>query len=269
MYLEKLLNLSPMFEEDGGGTGTVEDGFLNALDGDSEPEQETEPTEEEAEDVETKPEAETIPPKFKVKHNNQELEIEYEKAPEYIQKGLDYDRLRESRDRYMAPIERLAKQSGLATDQFLVALDGMIKTNAVEAKTVDIKNYYASQGVEIDDTAVQQMAEMAYENDLLKNGQIAQNDKTRAQQELQNRIQKDISDFEAEYPEVKQLPDEVTAAIKQGISPLIAYQKYFIREQDKKLKAVEQDQKNKQITGGSAKTIGTDKSDPFLEAFLK
>lgn len=281
--LNRLLNLMPMFDEDGGTIGAAapesvpsepaaetdlmdesdwtsaqkESDGEKAEEGQPEPEPKAQPSE---------PKPDTIPEKFKVKYNKQEVELTHEQLLEVAQKGLDYDRLRENRDRYMTPIERLAQQAGLPTDQFMLQLEGVIKYNAVEAK----KQAFMSQGYEED--AAQYMADLAYENEMLKNGQAMQNrqqdERAQAQQALQNKISQDIADFEAKFPDVNKLPDEVAAAIKTGEPPVVAYQAYLIRENDKKLKALEQNQKNRETTAGPAKTIGAETSDPFLEGLM-
>jgi hypothetical protein len=282
MHLFK--RLSPFYEEDGGGTGAVvpesvpsepaadNSDLMDEGDwGEAQKEADIENSKTESQPeptVETKPEpkAETIPQTVKIKYNKQEVELTQEQLLEAAQRGLDYERVRESRDRFMAPIERLAQQSGMATDQFLIALDGMIKANAVEVK----KQEFINLGV--DEALANQMAEMAYENEMLKSGQAAQtqqqNERAKAQQALNDKIQSDIADFESRFPGVNELPDEVVKAIKGGEAPLVAYQSYLIRENEKKLKAFEQNQKNKETTAGPAKTMGQDKADPFLEGFM-
>jgi hypothetical protein len=279
--LQKLLNLMPFFDAEGGAagaaapesipsepaagidlmdesdwTGAQEEADVEKAEGQPEPESQPEP----------EPKPETIPEKFKVKYNKQEVELSREQLLQAAQKGLDYDRMRETRDRYMGPIERLAQQAGLSTDQFLIRLDQMVKYNVVDAK----KQEFIGHGM--DENQAAYFAEMAYENEMFKNGQAAitqrQNERARAMQEMQERIGRNIADFETRFPDVDKLPDEVVSEIKKGESPVVAYQSYLIRENGKRLKAMQQNQKNRQIAAGPVKTVGVETSDPFLEGLM-
>ena len=273
----KLFNLMPSFEAEGGAAGAApvsepaaDANLMDETDWTSAQQEADETEESQPEHSEPKqpeePKPDTIPDRFKVKYNKQEVELTQDQLLEAAQKGLDYDRIRETRDRYMAPIERLAQQAGMPTDQFLQKLDGVIKYNAVEDK----RQVLIGQG--FDENAAQYMAELAYENELLKNGQAAQNrqmnERAHARQALQNRISKDISDFEAKYPDVNTLPKEVVAEIKNGEIPIVAYQAHLIRENGKRLKAFEQNQRNRQTAAGPVKSIGAESSDPFLDGLL-
>jgi hypothetical protein len=256
-------NMLPFFEEDGGASGEIEFSFDE---GQPEPEQ-SEPTAEESTEepaeVETKPKDESEQEVFKVRHNRQDIELTREQLIKAAQQGLDYDRVREGYDRYKTPIERLAKQAGMSTDQFLTEIDGMLKTSAVEAA----KAGYIAKGVDEDLAA--EMAERDYELETLRNGHTFQQQQQQMQSAEEARLQADIEAFEAKYPDVKELPPEVVEAIKDGDSPLVAYQSYLIRENEKKLKAVEQNNTNKMKSSGPAKTIGEEKQDDFLAAFSR
>ncbi len=218
------------------------------------------------EDARSEQKPDTMPEKFKVKYNKQEMELTRDQMIEAAQKGMDYDRLRENRDRYMAPIERLARQAGMATDQFMNALDSLVKTNAVDVK----KEQFMNLGM--DERQASYFAEMAYENETLKNGQALQmrqmNERAQARQAVQERINRDVAEFEAKFPDLQTIPDEVIAEIRAGENPVVAYQGYLIRENGKKMKALEQNQRNRQIAAGPVKTIGTETADPFLEGLM-
>ena len=214
----------PMMEEDGGADGTsVALGetetadFDEAFDGafsfeddaeDTKPAEEKEeaPEEESAEDTkpaEEEPDAGTKPQTVKINHNGQELELTQEQLIKAAQQGMDYDRLRESRERFKAPIERLAQQAGMATDQFLLALDGMIKANGIETKKAEFI------GLGMDERLAGQMAEMAWENEQLRAGrqqqEQAQSARAQARQEVAARIESEIAAFEAKFPKVETL----------------------------------------------------------------
>lgn len=275
----KLLNLMPFFEEDGISTGAGDAGADTGADlfdtsdidsgEESEPESQPEPTETDAKESNPeleKPAPEAIPEKFKVKYNKQEMELTKEQIIEAAEKGMDYERVRSHLDRYKDPIERLAQQAGLSTDQFLGQLGTLIKTNAVESKRLAFMN----EG--IDEPMAQRLAEMAYENETLKNGQVMreQQESGRAQaaQQVKDRIDHEIAEFGNRFPDVDKIPDEVISKIKSGESPVVAYQDYLIQENQKKIKAIEQTNKNKETSPGPVKSIGSEKSDPFLDGLL-
>ncbi len=202
-------------------------------------------------------EAGTLPQRMVVRHNKQDVELSGDGLKTAAQKGLDYDRIRESRDRYMEPIEKLARQSGVSTDQFMKNLEGMVRENALASR----KNAFVRMG--LGEAAADMMARMQVENDALRNaGSVSQ------REEIRGKIGRDIAAFEKKFPEVQELPDEVIRAIRGGESPVAAYQDHLLRENEKKFRALEQNTRNRAGSPGSPQTIGAANEDPFLAGFL-
>lgn len=202
-------------------------------------------------------EADIIPQRMVVRHNKQDVELRGKELAVAAQKGLDYDRIRESRDRYMEPIDRLARQAGVSTDQFMKSLEGMVRQNVVGTR----KSAFLRMGV--GEQAAEWMAQMQWENDSLRNaGNAGQ------REEIRGKISRDITAFEKKFPQVQELPDDVIGAIRSGESPVTAYQDYLLRENDKKLRALEQNTRNRTGSPGSAQTIGAANEDSFLAGFL-
>lgn len=74
--------------------------------------------------------------------------------------------------------------------------------------------------------------------------------------------------FSAEYPEIKELSEEVAQAILEGETPSSAYLKYENRRLKARLAAQERDRENREKAFGSA--LGSaegGESDPFLSGF--
>lgn len=209
------------------------------------------------EDAAEEGEADTTPPSTILRHNKQDVELGPDEMKVAAQKGLDYDRMRESRDRYMEPIERLARQSGVSTDQFMKGLEGIVKQGAVSSR----KNMFVQMGV--GDAAADMLAHMQWEVDSLRNANSAG-----AREEIRGKISRDIAAFEKKFPQVQELPDEVISAIRAGESPVAAYQDHLLRENERKLRALEQNGRNRAGSPGSARTLGSANEDPFLAGFL-
>lgn len=72
---------------------------------------------------------------FKVKHLKEEKEISYDEAPEYIQKGLDYDRVREKYDEtkpVLGFVEKLAKQNNMSVQEYMQEVERYEREQAIQ-----------------------------------------------------------------------------------------------------------------------------------------
>ncbi|MFT8319343.1 MAG: hypothetical protein ABF649_00740 [Bacillus sp. (in: firmicutes)] len=76
---------------------------------------------------------ETIPQAFKVKYNKEEMEIPYDQAPDYIQKGLNYDKVQQRSTEYEQHLTKLANLSGYtSTDEMIQALQELEQQQQVQ-----------------------------------------------------------------------------------------------------------------------------------------
>lgn len=93
-----------------------------------EPQQEAQQTEQSEEEEELEqseePPATEESKKLKVKYNKQEIEIDEDKVPEYVQKGLALEKEREKKSEYEKALQRAAKLEGFdKVDDYLANLD--------------------------------------------------------------------------------------------------------------------------------------------------
>lgn len=191
-------------------------------------------------------------------------------TPELLQKGLDYDRVREQYDHskpIMAMVSELAKQAGVSVEDYV----RMVRTEAKKSEGLD--EDAAKRAVELEDReaaiAVKE-AEEARANDARKDSEAA--------------IQRNLEEFSKAFPEVydkartdtSAIPDSVWADVSGGMSLTAAYAKYAVAQAEKaaqdaehKAQAAEQNQNNRQRTTGSMGTAGSDakSKDPFLEGW--
>ena len=191
---------------------------------------------------------------FKVKHLHEEKEIPYEEAPTYIQKGLDYDRVKqkyEDSKPVIGFVEKLAQQNGMSVQDYLKAVD----------------EYQRQQEIE---TLAQQRSldpELAEELYLLR--QERQERLTqKQQQEQQTKQQQEYLDFFDEFPTVKpeEIPDEVwRIKAERGISITDAYYRYENKLIKNKTAIEETNKKNAESSTGSITGNG-DTSSEFISA---
>ena len=274
------------------------DDFLSGLDeADAADEDEAEAEESEDYDEADQPEAEESTQEqgeaqtetedtqlFKVKHLGQEIELTMEQMIENAQKGLDYDRIRQDRDtlkgsRKLQLLEDLAKDSGYED------VDAFVENfyeNLEESRVIErAEQLSAERGIDFETAA--EIAKMERENEKLKKTmQEAEKVKTRnADQQKQA-----VNDFNAlfsKFPEIKEqytsydkLPESFRQKVAQGEQPLLAWNNYLLelkdmelKQKEKELEIVKNNQKNKKRSVGSAKGAGQAKeADDFLKGLF-
>ena len=198
---------------------------------------------------------------YRLKHNKQEVELTEDQLLEAASKGLDYDRIREDRDRIrsgreFATLDSLARRAGMSREAYVDMLQMRQTGQAMESRRAELV------GRGMDESTAAHVARVEAENNELKGTRKTPMD------ELNERVQRDVSAFSEKFPEVDRLPDDVVAAVRGGENPLVAYMDYRIREMDMELKALKQGQKNRQGAAGPVKTLSASEEDPFLQGFL-
>lgn len=186
------------------------------------------------------------PQTFKVKHLKEEKEISYDEAPTYIQKGLDYDRVKtkyEETKPVLDFIEGLAKQNSMSVNEYMTA----------------VKEYEKQQEIEALANQNSLNPELAAELYLLRQERA---ERTRLQQEQESKAkqEKEYIDFLDTFPNVsaETVPSEVWK-IKQdnpNISLTDAYYRHQYNVLQNKMKAEEVNQRNAEASTGSVSTDG-------------
>lgn len=212
----------------------------------------------------------------KVKVLGQELEVRREDAlrPEFVQKGLDYDRvksqLEEARnsingmsakaqqaDEYINFVTAVALQSGMTPEQFMdQTLAGM------RAKKDNISVDEARNRMQLE----KREAEVRKREEALKAKEPTPEDEAKAAKE---RRQADFAAFFRARPDVKadSIPKEVFQAVHEGQSLLTAYMSYENKKLRAELDAERQNAKNRDRAAGSAHSDGKSKTDPWDDAW--
>lgn len=274
------------------------DDFLSGLDeADAADEDEAEAEESEDDDEADQPESEESTQEqgeaqektedtqlFKVKHLGQEIELTMEQMIENAQKGLDYDRIRQDRDtlkssRKMQLLEDLARDSGY--DDVDAFVENFYE-NLEESRVIErAEQLSAERGIDFETAA--EIAKMERENEKLKKT-MQEAEKVKAKSA--DRQKQAVNDFNAlfsKFPEIKEqytsfdkLPESFRQKIIQGEQPLLAWNNYLLelkdmelKQKEKELETVKNNQKNKKRSVGSAKGAGQAKeTDDFLKGLF-
>ena len=221
---------------------------------------------------------------FKVKHLGQEIELTMEQMIENAQKGLDYDRIRQDRDtlkssRKLQLLEDLAKDSGY--DDVDAFVDNFYE-NLEESRVIErAEQLSAERGIDFETAA--EIAKMERENEKLKKT-MREAEKVKIRNADQQK--QAVNDFNAlfsKFPEIKEqytsydkLPESFRQKVAQGEQPLLAWNNYLLelkdmelKQKEKELEIVKNNQKNKKRSVGSAKGAGQAKeTDDFLKGLF-
>ena len=221
---------------------------------------------------------------FKVKHLGQEIELTMEQMIENAQKGLDYDRIRQDRDtlkssRKIQLLEDLAKDSGYEdVDAFVENFYENLEESRVIERAEEIA---AKRGIDFETAA--ELAKAERENEKLKQ-KMQEAEKVKAKDaDQQKQAVNDFNALFAKFPEIKEqytsydkLPESFRQKVAQGEQPLLAWNNYLLelkdmelKQKEKELEIVKNNQKNKKRSVGSAKGAGQAKeTDDFLKGLF-
>lgn len=277
---EETQNVEVM-DDDDYGVDLSDMGFSDDEDGN----QTAEPEEKQEEAVEGQPVEETpeekpeeTPETFELKYNKETRKVSREEMTELAQKGLNHDRILAQRDELRGEIDGLRKFRS-DNEATVTAIQA-----AAEAAGVDVpqflrslrENAFVAQGLSRDAAKERVLREEAERK--LEATQAQERRTANSEAEKKAAQQKDIELFVKIYKDVPpdSIPQEVWEAVREGESLVSAYGRYEskrINEENKSLqarvKAMEQNAKNKQASVGSIKSDGKETAkDPFLEAFM-
>lgn len=251
----------------------AEDGYQT-----EEAETEEAPEQDTAEQEGAEPQKAETEDLFELKYNKEIRKVSRDEVTTLAQKGMNYDKILEQRDtaarerdelrtihaqnsKTMKALEAAARQSGMDIPTFIDTLR---------------ENMFVSDGMSRD-AAKERLAREKSEE------QLAEINRAREQQEVHNqairqRQERDIHDFIRKYPSVDpgDIPPDVWQAVQKGDTLVSAYGDYLLKQQNaemeklqNRIKALEQNKKNKAKDVGSASSDGSGKSrDSFLAHFL-
>lgn len=253
---------TPVTGEGTDKAGKPEEGGNAAQEGDPKgsegPGAETEPTKQAA-------------PTWTVKHMGEEKILGAEDVtPELLQKGLDYDRIREKYDEakpVMAMFTEFARQAGMSVADYAKFIRAEAK------KAGGMSEADAKRAVDLEDREA-----------AISEKEAAAQEESSAKEQGEARVQADLAEFAKAFPEIfeqaksdpKVIPQSVWADIHRGLSLTAAYSRYAVAKAQEEAKAAREgaaadseNRRNAERSAGSMQSVGKDKktSDPFLDGF--
>ncbi|MGG4217307.1 hypothetical protein ABEW32_03635 [Paenibacillus jamilae] len=182
------------------------------------------------------------PKKLKVKFNKQEVEIDENQIPEYVQKGLALEKERERRSETEKALERSAKIAGFnSTDEYLANLD-KIEQQAVQKRQDDfdylkqqLREEVENAGLDpdyveryLDAHPLLQQAKEVMERESkaqeLQKQEAQQQQLLKGWEELFNQHPELVENAPAEGERPDWLTSEMDALIEQGYKPIHAFE---------------------------------------------
>lgn len=241
--------------------GTAEPETSGAAEGESAAEDEAAEPEtngEQAAAAEAKPANDTA---WSVKVLGQQRTVRAEEiTPELLQKGFDYDRIRGKYDEAKPVIELMtasAKQAGMELPAYIAKIRQETK------RAGGMSEEEAKRAVELEDRE----AAVAALEEQKREGQLQE-------QAAKERMKRDLSDFEAAFPDAyKQaksdpdsIPQSVWDAVNAGKSLTAAWAEYAVQQANKRADTTALNGQNAARSTGSMKSAGSDKktTDAFL-----
>lgn len=176
----------------------------------------------------------STPQAFKVKYLHEEKEVPYDEAPTYIQKGMDYDRVKgkyEETKPVLSFVEELAQESGMSVQEYLQAAREYREAEKIRA---------LAEKEGISEELAQRLTKLE------RNEQDRQHQEHQRQQEARKNQEYNefFTYFESEngrsFDGTKDaIPDEVWQGVAKGKTLLDSYQSYEARMLKDKVKELE------------------------------
>lgn len=175
------------------------------------------------------------------------------------QKGLNYDHVK-------SELETLREQSGAYQNAY------NIMEQMAQASGMTLDEYVSFCGKTLEENRLREQLNRGIPEDVAKRLlELEQNESRRAGEE-QLRKQEEAqraqyAELLREYPNLKELPDEVAASIAGGEQPLAAYRAYELRQLKNELSTLKKAEENRQKSTGSLQGDAPEVVDDFLVGF--
>ena len=224
---------------------------------------------EAAEDEKTEEQAEEGAPdqKFTLKHLDEVREVDRDEVVALAQKGMDYDRIRTERDALKASEAELEEYrtflKRIAGDQ---SIEDLIDSTLAKLDVADAE----AKGEELDE--VEQFKKLRIERVKreAKNPKPAPEAPKSPEDLEKERLSKSIQRFIKAYPDVKatDVPPEVWKDYREGRADLVeCWELHENKKLKEEIKALKQNQKNKERSTGSKKSTGKKAVDPWFDGW--
>lgn len=217
-----------------------------------------------------------------IRYNKEDVSLNRDQAIEYAQKGMNYDKLNERFTGLNSKIEKLAKDNGLTTDEFLDRLE-QTQWNYEVSKEMDAlrEQYPIDENAEDYEAQVQLLQELAEARANQRLGDVQTLRQTQLQEEqnaLNQQAQSDVEKLFSLYPELAQggnplanIPREVLEMANETHDLTYAYSLWRNKQAEMNRPAIEAKQKAQELNSrnqsrsyGSTTNAGNTKQDDFL-----
>lgn len=231
----------------------------------NQPEAEGEDGEKSEEQAEDKP-AEEADHSFVLNYMGENRTVTRDEAIALAQKGMDYDRIRQSRDevitekdrlqKSLAPLDELAKSQGITLEQLV--------DNAHVAALMQKDNLSAEAARER--VQLERRAREISEREAALKQKEAQDDTAKAEADKRTA---DIRKFIEAYPEIdpKSIPKEVWAQVSKGSTLTEAYARHESAQLKLALEAEKKNRENAARSAGSRTTDGKDDKKDLIDKY--
>lgn len=209
-------------------------------------------TQEEPQESDQKP----TEPTYKVKFKGKEQDLPVSLLITLAQKGMNYDIVfNELNTLKTSPeiqlMDMLAKENGMTRQQYVQELQRSMEQRRIQEQVAN--------GVP---------EEVARRLSYLEARDRA-NEEARKVAAKEAERRKQFADLAAEYPDIKDFPQEVIQAINNGAKPLDAYRAYDLQQKTKEIEMLKKQLENRRKTPGSASSPqGNEEHDLFLEGLM-
>jgi len=203
--------------------------------------------------------------KYVCKYMGEEIEVGNDRVPELLQKGLDYDRIKEKynnlkkfngRDAQIEFLDRMAQKANCSVE------DIMLEWDASQLQSDEL-----AKGNEISlDEAKVRILKQHKSDPAPKADPVEEDDKVNAA----DKRKEDFAKFKAEYPDVdaKSIPQEIWNDYRDGKGSLeYLYSRYELKKLREENEIIKQNKKNSSRTVGSAKSHGRKTVDPIFDGW--
>lgn len=234
--------------------------------------------EQEHEDAAADEQPGTEEPMFDLKYNKETKQYTRQQVTELAQKGLNYDRVTEQRDRLQqenADLVKFRDENSAILDTLRAAAEASGKS-VPEYLTSIRTNLLVAQGISPETARERILREDAEQR--LHSQQKAEEAAASSKRDTEQRQKDDIARFQKKYKDVdpKSIPQEVWEAVRGGELLTDAYGDYQRRELERQLREANEklairakNESNKQKSLGSLQSTKQETGkDPFLEGFL-
>lgn len=232
------------------------------------------PAEAQQQEQQSQPDRQQEAPRtWKLRHLDQEKEVNEQELTSLAQKGLDYDRIREKYDEtkpLMDLFSQFANKAGMSTKEYVAFLRQEAK------KAQGMNEAEAKRAVDLEDREAAVAAKEAADAEKAQEQQAAEAGKADAER----RRQADILEFQKTFPEAakdpKNIPPEVWESVRNGNSLTVSFALWQVKQSKAEAEqarqnaaAAQQNERNASRSTGSMKSAGEENKskDPFLQGW--